>query len=101
MRAMKIIYSTEEVHAKLSEILEAVSAGESITVTEGGVPVAEIRPLSEERRKPYSNSADKLERHLEEMRRRGVLSPPTGPRKEFKATEHIPGALESFLEERK
>ena len=99
--AMKIIYTTEEVKAKLAEILKAVSAGESITVTEEGIPVAEIRRLPEERRKPYSNSTDKLEQHLEEMRRRGVLGPAAGPRKEFKETEHIPGALESFLEERK
>ena len=97
---MKIIYSTDEVQEKLSEILEAVSAGESITVTDRGVPVAEIHPLPEERRKPYSNGADKLEQHLEEMLRRGALGPSTGPRKEFKATDHIPGALERFLAER-
>ena len=97
---MKIIYTTDEVRDNLSEILEAVSAGESITVICENVPVAEIRSLPENRRKPYFNSDDKLERHLEEMRRRGVLGPPSGPRKEFKATEHIPGALERFLKER-
>ena len=100
MGTMKIIYSTEEVHEQLPEILKAVSEGESITVTDRGVPVAEIRPLSEERRKPYAESGNKLEQHLEEMRRRGVLGPTSSPRKEFKATEHIPGALERFLAER-
>lgn len=97
---MRIIYTTDEVRKYLSEILEAVSAGERITVTEHDVPVAEIRPLPEERRQPYSDSTDKLEQHLEEMRRRGVLGPPAESRKEFKSTEHIPGALERFLAER-
>ena len=100
MVAMKIIYTTEEVQEKLPEILKAVNAGESITVTEQGIPVAEIRPLPGERREPYPNNTDKLEQHLEEMRRRRTLGPPVGQRKEFKATEHIPGALERFLAER-
>lgn len=100
MDAMKIVYTTDEVRDNLSEILEAVSAGESITVICDDVPVAEIRPLPEERRKPYAVNGDKLEQHMEEMRRRGVLGPPSVPRKEFKPGPHIPGALERFLEER-
>ena len=99
-KVMKVIYTTDEVLTNLQEILEAIRAGERITVTDQDVPVAEIRPLPEERRQPYSNSTDKLEQHIEEMRRRGVLGPPVGPRKEFKATEHVPGALERFLAER-
>ena len=97
---MKIIYTTDEVLSNLSEILDAIHAGEKITVTDQDMPVAEIRPLPEERRQPYSNSTDKLEQHMEEMRRRGVLGPAAGSRKEFNATEHIPGALERFLAER-
>ena len=97
---MKIIYTTEDVLTKLPEILEAVRAGERITVTDQGMPVAEIGPLPEDRRAPYPAGADNLEQHLEEMRRRGVLGPTSSPRKEFKATEHIPGALERFLAER-
>ena len=76
------------------------SAGESITVADQGMPVAEIRLLPEERREPYSNCVDKLEQYLEEMRRQGILGPPSGPWEEFKATKHIPGALERFLAER-
>ena len=97
---MKIIYTTEEVKAKLPEILKAVSSGESITVTEEGIPVAEICHLPEDRRKPYPVGADNLEQHMEEMRRRGVLGPAYGPRQEFKAVAYVPGALERFLEER-
>ena len=97
---MKIIYTAEEVQAKLPEILKAVSIGESITVTDHGVPVAEIRPLPEERRKPYSNSDDEIGEHLEEMRRRGVLQPAKEPRQPFKPGHHIPGALDRFLKER-
>ena len=97
---MKIIYTTEEVLVKLPEILKAVSAGERITVTEQDVPVAEIRPLPKERREPYPNSADKLEQHLEELRRRGVLQPGYGPKGEFKPVATVPGALERFLKER-
>ncbi len=97
---MKVIYTTEEVLTKLPEILKAVSAGGRITVTEQDVPVAEIRPLPEERREPYPDSDDKLEQHMEELRRRGVLQPAKDPRREFKPGPHIPGALERFLEER-
>ena len=97
---MKVIYTTEEVLAKLPEILKAVSAGERITVTEQDVPVAEIRPLPKERREPYPNSGDKLEQHLEEMRRRGVLQPAQDPRREFKPVATVPGALERFLKSR-
>ena len=94
---MKSIYTTDEVLANLQEILDAVLAGEKITVTDQDVPVAEIRPLPEERRKPYIAGTGSLDQHMEEMRRRGVLGPPVGPRKEFDATEHVPGALERFL----
>lgn len=97
---MKIIYTTEEVQEKLPEILKAVNAGERITVTEHDVPVAEIRPLPDERRQPYPDSTDKLEQHLEEMRRRGVLRPAKEPRQTIKPGPHVPGALERFLEER-
>lgn len=97
---MKIIYTTDEVRDNLSEILDAISAGERITVTYNDVPVAEIRPLPEERREPYPNGSDKLEQHMEEMRRRGVLQPAKGPRGEFKPIATVPGALERFLKER-
>ena len=97
---MKIIYTTDEVLTHLQEILEAIRAGERITVTDQGVPVAEIRPLPEERRQPYSNSTDKLEQHMEELRRRGVLQPAKEPRQTIKPGPHVSGALERFLKER-
>lgn len=97
---MKIIYTTDEVLSNLPEILDAIRAGEKITVTDQDMPVAEIRPLPEERRQPYSNSTDKLEQHMEEMRRRGVLGPGYGPKRDFKPGPHVPGALERFLKER-
>ena len=97
---MKIIYTTDEVLANLQEILDAVLAGEKITVTDQDVPVAEICPLPKERRQPYSNSTDKLEQHIEELRRRGVLQPTKGPKGEFKPVATAPGALERFLNER-
>ena len=97
---MKIIYTTDEVRECLAEILEAVRSGERITVTEQDVPVAEIRPLPEERREPYPNSSDKLEQHMEEMRRRGVLQPAKDPGQTIKPGAYVPGALERFLKER-
>ena len=97
---MKIIYTTEEVLANLQDILEAVRAGERITVTEHDVPVAEIRPLPEERRQPYADSTDKLEQHLEELRRRGVLQPAKDSGQTIKPGPHVPGAMERFLKER-
>ena len=97
---MKIIYTTEEVLSNLQEVLEAVRAGERITVTEQDVPVAEIRPLPEERKKPYPDSSDELEQHLEELRRRGVLQPAKDPGQTIKPGPSVPGALERFLQER-
>ena len=74
--------------------------GGSITITEQGIPVAEIRPLPKDRREPYSNGTDELEQHIEEMCRRGVLQLTKEPRQPFKPGPHIPGALDRFLEQR-
>ena len=40
---MRIMTATEA-SRKFSDLLDAVEAGESVVVTRGGVPVAEIRP---------------------------------------------------------
>ncbi|MFA5550948.1 MAG: type II toxin-antitoxin system prevent-host-death family antitoxin [Trueperaceae bacterium] len=40
---MKVMTATEA-SRKFSDLLDAVEAGESVVVTRGGVPVAEIRP---------------------------------------------------------
>ena len=89
---MGITYSTYEAKARFSEVLRQVRAGETVTVTYRGDPVAEIRPIPPEE--------DAFEARLDELERRGVLVPPTGPMKPLRAVARVPGALERFLADR-
>ncbi len=89
---MPITYSTYEAKARFSEVLRQVREGETVTVTYRGEPVAEIHPIRAEQ--------DPFEARLDELERRGVLVPPTGPMKPLRAVVHAPGALERFLADR-
>lgn len=89
---MAITYSTYEAKARFSEVLRQVRAGETVTVTYRGKPVAEIHPIPP---KPRTT-----EERLNELERRGELVRPTGPRKPFRPIATIPGALERFLADR-
>jgi prevent-host-death family protein len=88
---MSKVYSTYEAKAKFSEILRQVRGGKTITISYHGEPVAEIRPIEKKQT---------LEERLEELERRGVITPATGPRKPFRPVAHVPGALQRFLDSR-
>jgi prevent-host-death family protein len=51
--------TVRELHLKTSEIVRQVAAGESFIIEKRGVPVAEIRPLSE-RPKPRMPNRETL-----------------------------------------
>ena len=89
---MAITYSTYEAKARFSEVLRQVRAGETVTVTYRGEPVAEIHPIQP---KPKT-----IEDRLDELERRGELVRKKGPRKPPRAIAHVPGALERFLADR-
>ncbi|MXZ62367.1 MAG: type II toxin-antitoxin system prevent-host-death family antitoxin [Chloroflexi bacterium] len=89
---MGITYSTYEAKARFSEVLRQVRAGETVTVTYRGEPVAEIHPIQQRPRT--------TEERLAELEGRGELVPPTGPPEPFRAVMDRPGALEQFLADR-
>lgn len=89
---MAITYSTYEAKARFSEVLRQVRAGETVTVTYRGEPVAEILPIRTRSRT--------TEERLDELERRGELVPPSGPPEPFRAVMDRPGALEQFLADR-
>lgn len=89
---MDLIYSTYEAKARFSELLRHVREGRTATISYRGEPVAEVRPIEK--------APQTIEERLEELRRRGVLQSPSGPRREFKPVAHVPGALQRFLAER-
>ena len=89
---MDLVYSTYEAKARFSEVLRHVREGRTVTISYRGKPVAEVRAIEK--------APQTIEERLEELRRRGVLIPSSGPRREFKPVAHIPGAVERFLAER-
>ena len=97
---MKKTYSKDEALVSVLEILDAVTAGETITVTDGGVPFAEIRPTLPHPPRSGPGSDQKMQLHLEELRSRGVLKTGYGTRGDFRAVARVPGALDRFLKER-
>ena len=89
---MTTSYSLYETKARLSAIIRQVRAGQRITVTVHGEPVAEIRPLEAAR--------TGLAARLTALADRGVLvRPRTGPTAGG-AVARRPGALARFLAER-
>jgi prevent-host-death family protein len=91
--------SISETKAKLSALLERVKAGESITITDRGNPVAQIVPLSE-------LSDTQWEARVRKLEREGVI---TRPRKKLEpgwlSSRPLPrsrkSVLEALLEERR
>ena len=61
--------SISEAKAKLSALLDRVKAGESITITDRGVPVAQIVPLT-------GNSDVDREARLQRLERAGLIRRP-------------------------
>jgi prevent-host-death family protein len=61
--------SISEAKAKLSALLERVKAGETVTITDRGVPVAQITPL-------VSGSEVDWDARLQRLAREGVIRLP-------------------------
>ena len=89
---MASTYSTYEAKAKLSEILRKVRAGQHVTITYHGEPVAEVRPVAREAR-PLAD-------RVRELQQRGVVVGGGKPPKGLRPIARRPGALKRFLEER-
>ncbi len=92
---MAITYTTRDIEADFSSIIERVREGETVAIAHKGEVVAEIRPI--ERRK-YT-----IEERLGEMRRKGILAPsvpPGKPKRPLRLGKPSPGALERFLADR-
>lgn len=61
--------SISEAKAKLSALLDRVKAGETVTITDRGVPVAQLAPL------PSGSDVD-WDARLERLERKGVIKRP-------------------------
>ena len=89
---MSLTYSTYEAKARFSEVMRLVRNGQTVQVSYRGKPVAEIRPIEEKKT---------LEEHLDDLERRGVVSPPADPAAFVPGPiAHRPGALQRFLDDR-
>jgi prevent-host-death family protein len=86
-------YSTYEAKARLSELLNRVRKGDVVTITHRGEPIAEVSPIT--------RAATSLDRRIDELRRKGILSVATGSMDgAFKKLAKKPGALRRFLDSR-
>lgn len=83
--------SISETKAKLSALLERVKAGEDVTITDRGVPVARIVPIP-------AGEVDWDER-LERLERQGVIRRPTKKLDlDWFLSRPLPKSRESVLE---
>ncbi|MGI9021334.1 MAG: type II toxin-antitoxin system Phd/YefM family antitoxin [Solirubrobacterales bacterium] len=84
-----------EFKARLSEHLRRVAAGERITITSRGRPVAEVLPAGARR--------DPAQEHLARLIAEGRVTPPTRPRSERRRARPVPAersASELIIRER-
>ena len=90
---MNLTLSTYEAKARFSEVIRLVREGRTVHISYHGKPVAEIRPIEGKKKT--------LEEHLDELERRGIVSPPAEPGP-FRPGPVVrrPGALQRFLDER-
>lgn len=92
--------SISEAKAKLSALLDRVRAGETVTITDRGVPVAQIVPL------PERGDVD-WDARLERLERAGLIRRGPGMSEETKKLILSPppdlggGVVELLLEERR
>ena len=88
---MAINYSICQAKDHFEELMRFVREGGTVTLTHEGEPVAEIRP-------PAKQTA--IEKRIDELRAKGLLSGPSGQRKFFEGGTYVPGALKMFLDDR-
>lgn len=95
---MKAVTLTDAAH-DLGALIDAVTAGETIVITEGGVPVANLVAPAAAETIDWEARLDRLER--DGVVRRGTLGPPD-PRilQPFPAGLRPAGVLQALLDER-
>lgn len=82
-------YSIYDAKAKLSELLRQVKAGQHVTITERGKPIARVSPYS---------SLSSVEDRLQDLAARGYARvAETGPLRPHK---RVRGGLKRFLKDR-
>ncbi len=91
--------SISEAKAKLSSLLHRVRAGETITITDRGVPVAQLTPL-------HTGSEVDRDTRLKKLERQGLIRrPKTKLEPGWLASRPLPkfreSVLEALLEERR
>jgi prevent-host-death family protein len=91
-------YSIYDAKAQLSALVRQVrESGQTFVITVHGEPVAELRPVEMLERKQT------FEERIAELTARGIITPaamkPSDPRA-FPIGEHVPGALQRFLDDR-
>ena len=89
---MNLTLSTYEAKARFSEVMRLVREGRTVHISYHGKPVAEIRPIEGKKKT--------LEEHLDDLERRGIVSPARNPNAPLEPIAHRPGALQRFLDER-
>jgi len=91
--------SISEAKAKLSALLERVKAGETVTITDRGVPVAQIVPLNGTTEVDWDARLEKLERQGVIRRPKKKLPPGWLSARPLPQLEG--SVLEALLEERR
>jgi prevent-host-death family protein len=92
--------SISDTKAKLSELLDRVKAGETITITDRGVPVAQLVPLN-------GGSEVDWDARLASLERRGLITRPKNEKPDLRWLLDRPlpksreSVLEALLEERR
>ena len=92
--------SVSEAKAKLSALLDRVKAGETVTITDRGVPVAQLVPL---------NGGREVDRdaRIASLERRGLITRPKNEKPDLRRLLDRPlpksreSVLEALLEERR
>jgi prevent-host-death family protein len=90
-------YSIYDAKAKLSALVRQVREGSTFVITVHGEPVAELRPIS------ASEQEESLEERFHRLVAEGIIIPAKRRRGDpgrLPIGEHIPGALQRFLDER-
>ncbi len=96
---MKKRYPLYEAKAKFSALVREVRDGGTIIITVHGEPVAELRPITPERKQT-------LKERIAELRARGVIQPAEMSMREALELDRanprtpVPGGLQRFLDER-
>lgn len=96
MSEQESVYTLYEAKARFSELVRRVRAGERVTITYHGEPVAELAPLAPRAAKPS------LEEKLARLERGGAVSSPGRKPAEvdWSPVARRTGALDRFLAER-